>query len=168
VSELRLASVQFADLVGFTTLSEHREPDEVRELLSRYFDRCRGEVLDALITADQLTLVEELLANAAHDELPVTRAQLQRARGVLLAWHGEFAEAESKLAQAATTLRSAGNPFELARTLLDDGRVLIELGRTGEATAVLQKASSLFAKLGTTPWLDRTKRLLDPAAITTE
>jgi class 3 adenylate cyclase/tetratricopeptide (TPR) repeat protein len=31
----------FADLVGFTTLSEHRDPEEVRELLSRYFDRCR-------------------------------------------------------------------------------------------------------------------------------
>ena len=127
-----------------------------------------GEVLDVLISADQLTLVEELLAKAAHDELPVTRAQLQRARGVLLARHGEFAEAETKLAQAATTLRNAGNPFELARTLLDDGRVLIELGRTGEATAVLQKAGSLFAKLAATPWLDRTRRLLDPAAITTE
>jgi class 3 adenylate cyclase/tetratricopeptide (TPR) repeat protein len=33
--------VLFADLVGFTTLSEHRDPEEVRELLSRYFDRCR-------------------------------------------------------------------------------------------------------------------------------
>ena len=35
-------SVLFADLVGFTTLSEHRDPEEVRELLSRYFDRCRS------------------------------------------------------------------------------------------------------------------------------
>ncbi len=34
-------SVLFADLVGFTTLSEHRDPEEVRELLSVYFDRCR-------------------------------------------------------------------------------------------------------------------------------
>ncbi|MFL5824197.1 MAG: adenylate/guanylate cyclase domain-containing protein [Solirubrobacteraceae bacterium] len=31
----------FADLVGFTTLSEHRDPEEVRDLLSTYFDRCR-------------------------------------------------------------------------------------------------------------------------------
>ncbi|MEO9024258.1 MAG: adenylate/guanylate cyclase domain-containing protein [Solirubrobacteraceae bacterium] len=35
-------SVLFADLVGFTTLSEHRDPEEIRELLSRYFDRCRS------------------------------------------------------------------------------------------------------------------------------
>ena len=31
----------FADLVGFTTLSESRDSEEVRELLSRYFDTCR-------------------------------------------------------------------------------------------------------------------------------
>jgi class 3 adenylate cyclase/tetratricopeptide (TPR) repeat protein len=40
--ERRLVSVLFADLVGFTTLSEGRDPEEVRELLSRYFDRCRA------------------------------------------------------------------------------------------------------------------------------
>ena len=41
VSERRLVSVLFADLVGFTTLAEHRDPEEVRELLSSYFDRSR-------------------------------------------------------------------------------------------------------------------------------
>ncbi len=41
ISERRLVTVLFADLVGFTSLSEHRDPEEVRELLSRYFDRCR-------------------------------------------------------------------------------------------------------------------------------
>jgi len=40
-SERRLVSVLFADLVGFTTLSESRDAEEVRELLSRYFDTCR-------------------------------------------------------------------------------------------------------------------------------
>ncbi len=41
IAERRLVSVLFADLVGFTTLAEHRDPEEVRELLSQYFDRCR-------------------------------------------------------------------------------------------------------------------------------
>ena len=41
LSQRRLVSVLFADLVGFTTLSEHRDPEEVRELLSRYFERSR-------------------------------------------------------------------------------------------------------------------------------
>jgi class 3 adenylate cyclase/tetratricopeptide (TPR) repeat protein len=40
-AERRLVSVLFADLVDFTTISESRDPEEVRELLSRYFDTCR-------------------------------------------------------------------------------------------------------------------------------
>jgi class 3 adenylate cyclase/tetratricopeptide (TPR) repeat protein len=40
-AERRLVSVLFADLVGFTTLSEGRDAEEVRELLSRYFDTSR-------------------------------------------------------------------------------------------------------------------------------
>ena len=40
-AERRLVSVLFADLVGFTTLSESRDAEEVRELLSRYFDTAR-------------------------------------------------------------------------------------------------------------------------------
>jgi len=38
VAERRLVSVLFADLVGFTTFSEGRDAEEVRETLSRYFD----------------------------------------------------------------------------------------------------------------------------------
>ncbi|MDP9343576.1 MAG: AAA family ATPase [Actinomycetota bacterium] len=41
-AERRLVSVLFLDLVGFTTLSESRDPEDVRDLLSRYFDTCRG------------------------------------------------------------------------------------------------------------------------------
>jgi class 3 adenylate cyclase/tetratricopeptide (TPR) repeat protein len=40
-AERRLVSVLFADLVGFTKLSESRDPEEVRELLSRYFEASR-------------------------------------------------------------------------------------------------------------------------------
>ena len=41
VSERRLVSVLFADLVGSTPFAEHRDPEEVRDLLSRYFDESR-------------------------------------------------------------------------------------------------------------------------------
>jgi class 3 adenylate cyclase/predicted ATPase len=40
--ERRLVSVLFADLVGFTTMSENRDPEDVRALLSLYFARCRA------------------------------------------------------------------------------------------------------------------------------
>ena len=43
-TERRLVSVLFADLVGFTALSEHRDAEDVRELLSRYFDAARDIV----------------------------------------------------------------------------------------------------------------------------
>src|SRR3954452_11860037 len=36
-AERKLVSVLFADLVGFTSLSEQRDSEDTRELLSRYF-----------------------------------------------------------------------------------------------------------------------------------
>jgi class 3 adenylate cyclase/predicted ATPase len=39
--ELRLVSVLFVDLVGFTALSETREAEDVRELLGHYFESAR-------------------------------------------------------------------------------------------------------------------------------
>src|SRR6202050_3402571 len=41
VAERRVCSVLFCDLVGFTPLSESRDPEAVRELLSRYFGIAR-------------------------------------------------------------------------------------------------------------------------------
>ncbi len=41
VSERRLVTVLFADLVGFTTISEARDPESTRELLSAYFEASR-------------------------------------------------------------------------------------------------------------------------------
>src|SRR6202140_1114818 len=41
VAERRHVTVLFADLVGFTPLSEQRDAEDVRDLLSRYFDTAR-------------------------------------------------------------------------------------------------------------------------------
>ena len=41
LTERRVCSVLFCDLVGFTPLSESRDAEEVRELLSRYFEMAR-------------------------------------------------------------------------------------------------------------------------------
>ncbi|MET0740560.1 MAG: adenylate/guanylate cyclase domain-containing protein [Candidatus Nanopelagicales bacterium] len=41
VSERRITTVLFGDLVGFTSLSESRDAEDVRELLTRYFDGAR-------------------------------------------------------------------------------------------------------------------------------
>jgi class 3 adenylate cyclase/tetratricopeptide (TPR) repeat protein len=44
VTERRLVSVLFADLVGFTARSEGSDPEEVREFLSRYFELARETI----------------------------------------------------------------------------------------------------------------------------
>ena len=40
-AERRMVSVLFADLVGFTTISESRDAETVRDLLNGYFETCR-------------------------------------------------------------------------------------------------------------------------------
>ncbi|MFL5673516.1 MAG: adenylate/guanylate cyclase domain-containing protein [Chloroflexota bacterium] len=42
VAERRHVTVLFADLVGFTPFAEERDAEEVREVLTRYFDLARG------------------------------------------------------------------------------------------------------------------------------
>ena len=44
IAELRLVSILFADLVGFTTLAEGRDAEDTRDLLSRYFDISRDVI----------------------------------------------------------------------------------------------------------------------------
>jgi len=41
-AERRLVSVLFADLVGFTAISEKHDAEEVRELLTTYFETCKA------------------------------------------------------------------------------------------------------------------------------
>ena len=45
LTERRLVTVLFADLVGFTARSEHQDPEDVASFLNEYFDRSR-EVID--------------------------------------------------------------------------------------------------------------------------
>src|SRR3954465_3786864 len=43
-TERRVVNVLFADLAGFTTLSATRDPETIREIQSRYFERTRDIV----------------------------------------------------------------------------------------------------------------------------
>ena len=76
----------FADLVGFTAHSEHRDPEDVRQLLGRYFERCRSLIErlggtvekfigDALMAVWGMPVVREDDAErAVRAALAVTRA----------------------------------------------------------------------------------------------
>src|SRR5947209_8476252 len=119
VSERRLVSVLFADLVGFTTLSEFRDPEEVRELLGRYFDRCR-----TLIERYGGT-VEKFIGDAvmAVWGTPVAREDdAERAVRTALA-----------LTQAVTALgEEVGMPELRVRAGVLTGNAAVELGAEGE------------------------------------
>jgi tetratricopeptide (TPR) repeat protein len=127
-----------------------------------------GDVLEALIESGQVTVIEELLAHRVHAKLPLTRGQLHRARGLLQAQRGDYQQAEAELAEAVLLIGDSGNPFALARSMQDHGQILVELGRTEEATAVLRRVRSMFGRLRAQPWIERTDHLLEPPVLGAE
>jgi class 3 adenylate cyclase/tetratricopeptide (TPR) repeat protein len=155
VSERRLVSVLFADLVGFTTLSEHRDPEEVRDLLSQYFDRCRS-----LIERYGGT-VEKFIGDAvmAVWGTPVAREDdAERAVRAALA-----------LTQAVALLgEEAGMPELRVRAGVLTGSAAVEVGAEGEGMVLgdtVNTASRLqsIAESGTVLVDDVTRRASEAA-----
>ena len=155
VAERRWASVLFADLVGFTTLSEARDPEQVRELLSGYFDRCR------VIIAGYDGVVEKFIGDAvmavwgvpiAHedDTERAVRAGLALAAMVTALGHDLHADLALRVGivtgEVAATLGAtsqgmvAGDPVNTAarvQTAAEPGRVYVdEATRTLTATTI--------------------------------
>jgi class 3 adenylate cyclase/predicted ATPase len=119
VAERRVCSVLFCDVVGFTPLSESRDPEAVRELLSEYFDRARtvigryGGVVEKFI-GDAVMAVWGTPVAAEGDAERAVRAALD-----LVAAVADLG-AESGLAGLA------------ARAGVVTGEVAVTLGATGE------------------------------------
>jgi pentatricopeptide repeat protein len=132
VVELRVVSVLFADLVGFTRLSESRDAEEVRDLLSRYFDVCR-----ALVERYGGT-VEKFIGDA-----------------VMAVWGAPVAQEDD----AERAVRAALDLVEAVAALGEDvrapelaaraglGRVLTLQGRYDEAAPLLEEALRLAEHL---------------------
>ena len=91
--ELRLVSVLFVDLVGFTTLSESRDAEEVRELLGRYFTIARtiveryGGVIEKFI-GDAVMAVWGAPVALEDDAERAVRAGLEIVDAVSVLGHG--------------------------------------------------------------------------------
>jgi class 3 adenylate cyclase/tetratricopeptide (TPR) repeat protein len=87
VAERRLVTVLFADLTGFTPFSEARDPEEVRNFLTRYFDQSRdvietfGGVVDKFI-GDAVMAVWGAKAANEDDPERAVRAGLELADAV--------------------------------------------------------------------------------------
>ena len=119
VSERRLVSVLFADLVGFTALSEIRDPDEVRDLLSRYFETCRT------LIGRYGGIVEKFIGDAVMAVWGTPVAQEDDAERAV--------RAALDLTQAVVALgQEAGAPDLRARAGVLTGEAAVTLGATGE------------------------------------
>jgi len=119
VAERRLVSVLFADLVGFTTLSESRDAEEVRELLSRYFDSCKRLILLYGGT------VEKFIGDAVMAVWGTPTAQEDDAERAVRA-------ALDLVAMVSTLGREVGAPELRARAGVLTGEAAVTLGAEGE------------------------------------
>ena len=101
-NELRHVSVLFCDLVGFTPLAESADPEEVRELLSGYFDLARsivakyGGVIEKFIGDAVMALWGAPIANEDDAERAV-RAGLELVAAVSTYGHGRGSALEARV-----------------------------------------------------------------------
>ena len=157
VSERRVTSVLFGDLVGFTPLSESMDSEEVRELLSAYFQQSR------VIVARYGGSIEKFIGDA-----------VMAVWGVPVA-HEDDAErsvrAGLELVAMVTALGGAvGAPGLAQRVGIVTGEVAVTVGATAEGMvagdAVNTAARVQSAAAPGQVWVDEPTRSLASAAIT--
>ena len=157
VAERRVTSVLFGDLVGFTPLSESKDAEEVRELLSAYFAQCR------VIVSRYGGVVEKFIGDA-----------VMAVWGVPVA-HEDDAEraVRAGLELAAATAAMGGEvgaPGLAMRVGIVTGEVAVTLGATAEGMvagdAVNTAARVQSAAEPGRVWVDEATRSLASAAIT--
>jgi len=162
VAERRVCSVLFCDLVGFTPLSEARDPEEVRELLSRYFQVARtiigryGGTVEKFI-GDAVMAVWGTPVATEEDSERAVRAALDLVEAVAVL--GREADVEGLAARAgvvtgavAVTLGATGegmvagdavNTAARVQSAANPGAVLVD-----EETCRLSQAAIDFSPLG--------------------
>ena len=152
-AERRVCSVLFCDMVGFTPLSEARDPEAVRELLSEYFAVARtvigryGGAVEKFI-GDAVMAVWGTPAATEGDAERAVRAALDLVSAV------------------AELGAGAGLPGLAVRTGVVTGEVAVTLGAVGEGAAALGEAVGLAERLGCRPLLNRAETI-QPARLRT-
>jgi class 3 adenylate cyclase/predicted ATPase len=156
-AERRLVSVLFADLVGFTTLSESRDAEAVRELLSTYFDTCRGLIeryggtVEKFI-GDAVMAVWGTPAAQEDDAERAVRAALELVTAVPQLDPGLRARAGVVTGEAAVALGAEGqgmvagdlvNTASRVQSVAEPGTVLV-----GESTKRASEASVAYEAAG--------------------
>ena len=156
-AELRLVSVLFADLVGFTTIAEHQDAEETRELLSRYFDLARtvigmhGGTVEKFI-GDAVMAVWGTPTAHEDDAERAVRAGLELVEAVHSLGPSIMARAGVMTGEAAVTIGALGqgmvagdlvNTASRLQSVAAPGSVLV-----GEATMRASSAAITFEGAG--------------------
>ena len=157
VAERRVVSVLFADLVGFTTLAEGRDPEETRELLSRYFELARdvigryGGTVEKFI-GDAVMAVWGAPTAHEDDAERAVRAGLDLVDAVRALGPGIEARAGVLTGEAAVTIGATGegmvagdivNTASRLQSVAPSGAVLV-----GEATQRAAGKAIVFEEAG--------------------
>jgi class 3 adenylate cyclase/tetratricopeptide (TPR) repeat protein len=167
-AERRVVSVLFADLVGFTSLSEARDAEEVRELLTRYFDLGRqivgryGGVVEKFIGDAVMAVWGTPLAQEDDAERAV-RAALDLVQAVA-ALGDEIGSSDLKAragvltGEAAVTIGAEGqgmvagdlvNTASRIQGAADPGTVLVgEVTRRSTEAAIVYQEAGAYALKG--------------------
>ena len=156
-AERRLVTVVFTDLVGFTSLAEDRDPEAVRDLLSRYFDtatqivQLHGGTVEKFI-GDAVMAVWGTPVAHEDDAERAVRAALELVDAVSALSHDLRARAGVLTGEAAVTLNAlnqgmvAGDLVNTAARLqgvAEPGTVLV-----GEATRRAAESAIVFEPIG--------------------
>jgi class 3 adenylate cyclase/tetratricopeptide (TPR) repeat protein len=135
MAERRLVSILFVDLVSFTALSDGRDPEEVQELLARYFETCRA------IIARYGGVVEKFIGDAVMAMWGAPVAHEDDAERAVRA-------AVELVAAVAAVGEQVGLPRLAARAGVVSGEAAITVGAVGQgmvAGDVVNTASRLQA-----------------------
>jgi class 3 adenylate cyclase/tetratricopeptide (TPR) repeat protein len=160
--ERRVVTILFADLVGFTPLSESRDAEDVRGLLTRYFDTARlvigryGGTVEKFI-GDAVMAVWGAPTAREDDAERSVRAALDLVEAVAALDAGLQARAGILTGEAAVTLGASGqglvagdlvNTASRVQSAAEPGTVLVgeSTRRASEASVVYEDAGSFDLK----------------------
>ena len=163
IAERRLVSVLFADLVGFTALSEGRDAEETRDLLSRYFELARtlitryGGTVEKFIGDAVMAVWGSPVATESDAERGV-RAALDLVGSIPELAPGLNARAGVLTGEAAVTIGAEGegmvagdlvNTASRIQTAAEPGTVLVgEVTRRTTERAIVYEAAGDHAMKG--------------------